>query len=211
MFFNLKIGISGFCLLMLLTACGQKDMATYAQYLKQPDSGLMQKQSRSGLGFAASYQPLDFVVGKSLSNQERTAEGLTKARPDYVGLQYFDFDIYTEGGYKGQNALKDAMEKQVKPEGMTATMTYYAFGMQPDLGLIVGTDTLPCALYHLEQTGSWGQKMHFLVAFKDDSKVQTPQFKEDMRLYYHDKIFSNDTLFFTFTKADLNRIPDLKF
>ena len=203
--------MSSFGLLLLITACGQKDLTRYVQYVKAADSGLIQHQSRSNIGFSAAFQPLDYVIGRSLAANERTNEGLAKAQKEYSGLQYFDFDIYTEGSYKGQNALKDQIEKRVKPEGMTAAMTYFQFEMQPDLGLIAGKDTLPCVLYHLEQTGNWGQRLHFLVAFKDDNKIKTPNFKEDLRLYYHDKLFSNDTLYFTFSKTDLNRIPDLKF
>lgn len=210
MFFKIKY-FTVASLLLIITACGKKNAAEYAAYLSASDSGLTQKQARGVVQFSATYQPLDFVVSRQLESSERTEKGLETARQTYLGLQYFNFQIYTEGVAAGQNALKQAIEKQVGATKLLETKDYYNFGMQPDFGLVSGVDTLPCAFYHLEQTGNLGNRMSFLLGFKDDKKRAKPHFDTDLRLYYVDRMISKDTLYFTFSKEKLNHTPELEF
>ena len=209
MFLKIKY-FAAFTAFLIIGACGKKEVAEYAHYLTDTDSGLIQKQSRNKMQFSATYQPIDFVAGKKLEGNERNAVGLEKARQIYLGLQYLNFEIYTEGGAAGQNSLKQLIEKQVREAKWVETMAYYNFEMQGDLGLISGIDTLPCALYHLEQTGNLDNRMRFLLGFKDDKKLSKPNFPNDLKLYYIDRMVTKDTLYFTFTKDKLNQSPDLK-
>ncbi len=209
MFFRIKY-IVGFCFFIILTACGKKDLAEYAHYLTDAASGLTQKQSKGKMGFSATYQPLDFVAGRQLEAEARNESGLKKAEAAYLGMQYVNFELYTEGAAAGQNTLKQLIEKQVGEAQWAETLSYYNFGMQSDLGLVSGIDTLPCAFYHLEQTGNLGNRMRFFVGFRDDKKLMKPHFIDDLRLYYFDRTVSKDTLYFTFSKDKLNQTPDLK-
>lgn len=202
--------VVGCLVFLIMGACGKKDAVEYAHYLAEAENGLTQKQARDKIQFSATYQPLDFVAGRQLEGSERNSAGLEKAQQAYLGLQYLNFEVYTEGGAVGQNTLKQLIEKKVGEAQWTTTMSYYNFDMQKDLGLISGQDTLPCALYHLEQTGNLGNRMRFLVGFKDDKKLNKPNFPNDLRLYYVDKIISKDTLYFTFSKDKLNQTPDFK-
>jgi hypothetical protein len=200
----------GLCFLLILGACGKKDLADYAHYLTDATSGLTQKQSKGKMGFSVTYQPLDFVAGRQLEANKRNKSSFEKAKAAYLGMQYVNFELYTEGVAAGQNALKQLIEKQVGEEKWTETLSYYNFGMQPDLGIISGIDTLPCAFYHLEQTGNLGNRLRFFVGFKDDKKLVKPNFTNDLRLYYFDRTMSKDTLYFIFSKDKLNQTPDLK-
>ena len=210
MFSKIKYLLAAY-LLLLVAACGKKNAAEYAHYLSDSDNGLTQKQTRGAVQFSATYQPLDFFVGRQLEGNERTAKGLETARQAYLGLQYVHFQIYTEGVAAGQNALKQVVDKQLGDGKFLAAKDYYNFGMQPDLGIVSGVDTLPCAFYHLEQTGNLGNRMAFLLGFKDDKKRVKPNFDADLRLYYVDRIISKDTLFFIFSKEKLNKTPELIF
>lgn len=210
MFSKTKCALAAF-LLIILTACGKKNAAGYADYLATSESGLTQKQLRGVVQFSATYQPLDFVVSRQLEGNARTTRGLENARQAYLGFQYLNFQIYTEGSAAGQNALKQMMEKQVDKSKLSEIKDYYNFGMQSDFGLIAGVDTLPCAFYHLEQTGNLGNRLSFLLGFKEEKKRVKPNFDHDLRLYYVDKMMSKDTLYFIFSKEKLNQTLELTF
>lgn len=189
-------------LIVSMTACSNGVEANkYGAYLDDTKNGFLQEVHEDGIVWSATYQPVDYIAIRQLQGKS-----LEQVRQDYLGMQYFTFEISdTEGG-----GIKSKIAKKLGNEAYEKAMAYYRFDMQPDLKLIAGQDTMPCTMYHLEQTGHMTTKMRMMLGFKDDKKMEAKTMPCDLKLILNDQVLHSDTLIFTFQQQNLNKILPIK-
>ena len=84
-------------------------------------------------------------------------------------------------------------------------VNYFAFGMQNDIRLVQGGDTLPCQLFHFERVYDVAPYATFLLAFplgKD--------YSSDKTLVLFDHGFNKGILKFFFDGRDIKNVPQVE-
>jgi hypothetical protein len=76
-------------------------------------------------------------------------------------------------------------------------VSYYSFGMDKDIYLVVGSDTIPCATYQWERGFDASQKLIFQLVF---SKKQWKENVNGFQLVFYDRVFNNGIIKFFFGK-----------
>jgi hypothetical protein len=139
------------------------NLQEYIRWVKDPASGLVVMQEKSGYVFELSYRPALLEALSGLSGGEKLndkkLDGLTK---DYKGLQYYHFRIYEDG-------LK-LSDLKFKEQGQVTISEYFAYSAEKHFGLIEGKDTLAPVLYHFENTYPHVPYLSFVLAFKDEQQ-----------------------------------------
>jgi hypothetical protein len=115
-------------------------------------------------------------------------------------LEYYDLRIEVENGQeellKHNLASAEQYDKRVK---------YYSFGLQNDVFLVNGADTLPCVMTHFERAFDIAPYATFQLAFPKQKDSTS-----DKIIIVHDKIFEKGILKFLFHEKDIEHLPKLK-
>lgn len=126
---------------------------------------------------------------------------LKAAETLYSELEYFRLEI------TGTTAKGELLKQDVGNAGeYQRRVSYSAFGMEKDIVLVAdGTDSIPCALFHFERSFDVAPVASFMIAF--DRKRVTAADK--LTFVFHDDLFRNGLLKFSFTKEELLAVPKL--
>lgn len=115
-------------------------------------------------------------------------------------MQYFDLKILLKDN-EGE-LLKAGLNSR---EEYDRRVKYFSFGMQQDIRLVDGQDTLPCVMYHFERAYDVTPVCTLLLGFeRADKNAERPK-----TLLFYDKVFNNGLLKFTFKENRLQTLPKL--
>lgn len=173
----------------------------YVNWMQDLKNGFRKEKRMDDLDFVLQYKPYEYIVCME-QREEKIHDTLLKSRIDELkGVQYFDLKILLneqEGELlKYKISSNDQYQKRVN---------YFAFGMQDDIQLVEGNDTLPCVLYHFERTYDVAPYCTILVGFNLDKN----NFQKQKTFLFHDKTFNKGLLKFTFKENRLTNLPKLE-
>lgn len=210
-------------LMILLWSCGNKESVTnsiaaengyvplkeatvlstqdYIAWVRDVDNGLKKEKTIDDLLFSVQYKPYEYIVCLE-EKKEALQDSLVKKKTEELSnMQYYDFKIsLTEGS-------GELLKHQItSPQQYDQRINYFAFGMQKDIQLVEGTDTLPCSLYHFERTYDIAPSSTCLLGFP----VNTKKSSTEKTLLVYDRTFNKGLLKFTFFTDALKKQPKLK-
>lgn len=172
--------------------------AEFMAWCKNPESGLAKSKEIGDITFSLQYKPLPYIVCTEQKTENITDDVLKTQTQELDALEYFDFKI----------SLTESMGELIKynlssAEEYNARVNYLAFGIQDDLKLLSGKDTLTCELLHFERAYDVAPYATLLCAFpKSSNKEKT--------FLYEDRLFGKGIIKFTFRQEEINNIPQLK-
>jgi hypothetical protein len=104
--------------------------------------------------------------------------------------------------------VKDLLNaRSPDPDDYFRKQYYFGSLVDADLLLVIGADTLPCALAHFERTYGAAPFNELVVSFIDDSPEP---YRDDLHFIYNDRAFGLGPVEFVIRKEDLQQLPSLK-
>lgn len=179
----------------------------FVEWVKNEENGLFKEKDIQVVKVAAQYKPVEYVIANEMRTNDIQEELFEKRKEELEGLQYFNIQIsinqpnYDVTNYNVFN--EQDKEKRLK---------YLSFGLQNDIHLVEGQDTLPCLLYHFER--SYDVKPHrtFVVAFDNTKNNVKEDIKKkmDKTIVIDSPIFNTGPIKLKFKKEDLYKLPSIK-
>ncbi len=184
-------------IIWLLASCQDKvQPATYAKWVENQENGLRQTQIVEDYIFSLQYKPIEYMVALQERTPKLQTNVLKREKEKMEGLQYFNFKLSTLSGNPALSNEKIDFEDKNR---------YLTSGMQKDLFLLEGTDTLQCRMFHFEGANGILPYDNCVLAFdknEDNNKDRT-------FLYRADKL-GLEWIKMTIKAEDIQRIPQLK-
>lgn len=173
----------------------------YVQWIQDLGNGFRKEKRIKDLTFSVQFKPYEYIVCLEEKKQEIADNIVRKKVAELDGMQYYDLKISLpqHSGELLKYELSSAQQYQER-------VNYFAFGMQDDIQLIEGRDTIACTLYHFERSYDVAPASTFLLGFPTN-KQEAP---EEKTLLIYDRIFNTGLIKFTFRKNELKELPKLK-
>lgn len=187
------------CVILLMVAC-RSDLPPerYLEWVAQHRELLSAIQVDGGIQITLTYLPADWLA----INESGTVDpnDIVKTRQEYAGLEYYRLRVALQSGQG------DALQFEASSnEDYYRRVEYFSFGLQHDLRLLTGSDTLPCKLFHFERNYGAAPFMDFMLGFET-----RPGSEFDRTLLYDDRVYSRRLVRLTIPYSNIHRIPILK-
>lgn len=177
------------------------DPAAYVRWMKDEDNGFRNEKTIGDLTFSAQYKTPEYITCMELHGMPCMDSVLKKNRSGLSDMQYYDLKILLADG------SGELLKYKLSSSGQyNERVNYFAFGMQQDISLVDGKDTLPCALYHFERAYDVMPSATIVLGFSKKNGRDT----NDKTLLVDDRTFNKGMLKFKFAAAELNNKPKLK-
>jgi len=184
-------------IIWLLAGCQEKvQPATYAKWVENKANGLHQTQITDNYMFSLQYKPIEYMVALQERTPKLPTTILQREKEKMEGLQYFNFKLSTLTGTSVSADKKTDFEDKTN---------YLLSGMQKDLFLLEGTDTLHCRMFHFEGANGILPYDNCVLAFDKNNNPDTDR----TFLYRADKL-GLGWIKMVIKAADINQIPQLK-
>lgn len=173
----------------------------YVAWVQNPENGLKRNKEMNDITFSVQYKPLEYIVCIEERKPEIEDSIVKQKVNELSDMQYFDLRISLNEG--AGELLKYKLTSQ---QQYSQRVDYFAFGMQKDIILVEGKDTIPCALYHFERAYDVTPTSTFLLGFNLSKKVSS----ENKTLIIYDRTFNKGMIKIAFDKNELEKLPKLK-
>lgn len=176
----------------------------YFGVLKEEHAGLCTEKTFRDVKFQFRYRPIEEIILDDCGDKRLTDSLYMQLYNNHKDLQYFTLTLSSDRGndileyYNGESELV-----------YYQMLDYLENGIQDDIYLVEGKDTLPCLLSHFERGFGLTNQNNVSLAFKNTGPAQS--FQTDKVLVYDDKLFSTGTMQFRISKETLNNLPGLAY
>ena len=168
----------------------------FVQWVENPKNGCIKVKELNNISLTSFYKPPVYIALKKESNTSTTSDSLEK-QVDALSFWYtFTFRIQSNTNLhpleNGNNSTQDYFKK----------LEYY-INASKDFKLIVNnTDTLECAIYHMERNYGGAPYIDINLAFK-----RITENKENYTLLFLDRVFSNGLIKFNYKGNETKYLP----
>lgn len=141
-----------------------------------------------------------------VSLQERKGENLVKDSLEKTKKELEDLQYYTFKIRSADNNEVMAVQTENDPE-YYSRLEYFMGVMQDDIVLVEGKDTLPCLLFHFERNYGLSPDNSFVLAFE---KQKAQKNSSDRTLVFNDQVLGTGPVHLTIKGKSIDNIPELK-
>lgn len=163
----------------------------YIEWVENPLNGLNNNKTLGDFSYTIQYKPLEYIVIKK--NNE------LNEKKDFQNLHYIDLTLSNK---MYSEYLKIGLEQK---EDYYHRLKYFSFGIENDVKLIDGKDSLRCVFSHYERTYGITPYIKIVMAFEKKEES-----KENLFFTYHDQLFNNGIISIPIKRDELNNIPKIK-
>ncbi len=195
-------------ILFVAYSCGKHGVPSYAissqaeakAFLgEEKDKGFYETKLKD-VNFKLSYIPAEAMALRELGDLSQASQAsfdtLVKS---YEGVLFFDMAISIDHFNEEMIHYGIVTNDEASFENRVA---YYAFGMQKDINLISGKDTIPCTVYHYERNYGVSPQNHFMLGFRA-SHVK------ELVLVYDNQLLATGPVKFALKEQDLTYHPKI--
>jgi hypothetical protein len=182
----------------LLLGCNSKPVlhiSEYAGWIENPENGFIKTKDFDEVRFISFYKPPVYRVLKEVgSNENVNLDSVQNQISQLEDWHTFTFRVKTKEHplEQGNQNNQDYFQK----------LEYY-INAQSDFKLIIGkSDTIPCAIYHMERNYGGAPYIDINVAFKKESQTLN-----NITMLYFDRVFSNGPLKFNYHLDETTSLP----
>jgi len=194
-----------YLILMLFASCMESSLmntpiapVAYIQWVENPNNGLNVSKDIGDFQFQLQYKPYEYLAIRELRKTEIEAADLQAKVNKMEDLQYFTFQLGKQNG-------SDILKSNIGASGdYSKNIEYLSFGLQRDLKLVEGGDTLACVLHHFERSYGITPTAKIVLAFP---ATTTPIAKT---FIYDDSHFGFGTVKMAISEQALTNIPKIK-
>ncbi len=167
----------------------------YVQWVEAEENGLKIRQQEGRYIYELQYQPLEYLTVLQEKSNKISDSVLKQGIEERGNFQYFTFKMSTVSG-KGILSDKDvAIENKEH---------YLLSGLQQDMMLLSGKDTLQCVMLHFESSNNFIPYDLCVLAFEPSEQEQ------DITFLFHADKYADDWVRIPIERQNINRIPKLK-
>ncbi len=195
-------------ILCVVCSCGKHGPLSYEISSQAEAKAFLGDEKEKGVyetklkdvNFKLSYIPAEAMALRELGDPSQTAQAsfdtLVKS---YESLLFFDLEISIDHFNEEMIHYGIVANDEASFENRVA---YYSFGMQKDISLVSGKDTIPCTVYHYERNYGVSPQNHFMLGFRT-SRVK------DVVLVYHNQLLATGPVKFALKEQDLTYHPKI--
>ena len=170
-------------------------------YVKNPENGLNKNKKMGPLNMELQYKPIPFVISNELRRNTISSDEYQTRFDDLKGLQYYNLKLsISQKGMDVTNFNVADMGAQQE------RLQYLAFGMQHDIRLVQGSDTLRPVLYHFERSFNLTPHRTFVLAFEETESIAD----NDKVFILDSPIFNTGPMKLSIRKEAIQNIPNIK-
>jgi hypothetical protein len=171
----------------------------YVSWMRNPENGIRKEKQIEEIIYSVQYKTPDYIACIEADNKDSISPA--KVTDDGTEtIHYFDFKMTLEN-YEGE-FLKHKLNS---PAQYDSRVKYLAFGIEKDISLVEGGDTIPCTICHFERAYDVAPEATLLLGF-----VSKKKYLKKKEFIFHDKLFGKGIVKFTFTKDEMKSIPKLR-
>jgi len=186
--------------LLLLCACNQaKEPGAYIRWVEDQSHGLVVQKEIDDIEYTLVYKPCNYILAKEYETQALRASQFGQRRKELEGMQYFTLKLKST---KDQELLRAGIRSE---NDYYARLEYFMSGMQNDLCLVQGKDTLPCLMHHYERSYGLSPYNNIVLAFEN----KPASAGEDKLLVYDDKVLGSGKVMLKIRSEDIADAPSL--
>ncbi|MFN7911998.1 MAG: hypothetical protein ACK5QC_09230 [Bacteroidota bacterium] len=175
----------------------------FINYINSNESNLKEEKEMVSVLFIAKMLTPEYLAAKALRESNVSKEEYNEQLAYYKDKINFNFIIRDNQG-KGQNKVINMLSKD---EQYASYLGYANTKLKDDFKLIVGADTIYCAMVHMEAANSVSPSIRITIGFKGIKSIQ----ENDITLIYEDNLFNNGPMKFYFSNGTLKNIPSINF
>ena len=171
-------------------ASSAESVKSYVSWLSKEENGFNKRRVLGQFSFEALIEPPAYAVLLNHRGERITNDAINNEVKEQSEIFQMQFSIGADTLSK--ELLKYAVGDE---EEYQRRVSYYSFGMDKDIYLVVGSDTIPCATYQWERGFDASKKLVFQLVF---SKKQWKQNVNSFQLVFYDRVFNNGIIKFFF-------------
>lgn len=168
----------------------------YVQWVRDERNGLRVIKQEGSYIYELQYQPVEYLVVLQERSEKIKASTLKEESEKRGDLQYFTFKMSSA---KGKGILSD---KDLFIENKDI---YLLSGLQHDIMLATGQDTLACVMFHFEASNNLVPYDQCVLAFE---KSENPS--SDITFLFRTEKYADGWVKIPVKREHINRIPKLK-
>jgi hypothetical protein len=202
---NIKSLLPLLCIAVMASSCSNHSL-TVSEYLKWVETGKKIETTKKveDYEFKAKYLPREFLAYRDLRNEKPDAQKMRQSIGNYTSSYCMVLKIATA------NHDKDVLGNDAQgKEGYYGRLQYFISGIQNDLTLCDGIDTLHCTICNFERTYNVSPYLTFYLVF-DTKKPQKEHFEHDLTLAYDDRTLGVGKVNLSLDRSDLNSLPKIQ-
>jgi len=187
-----KIGLISL-MFFVASACGKSEFTPdgYISYVNDKKNGYIQTEKIGDIEITAQYRTPEYMAIEDVGTDRLTTEALNKTLGDKKGAHYILLQI------ADANKKSDPLEQGISDkEHYFLRIGHLVSGIDKDVLLVDGKDTLPCSIHHFER--SYHLTHYHTVLFVFERK--TEEASDDLKLIYNDHLLGLNKINFVFDK-----------
>ena len=189
----------------VMTSCSNKEVPPreYVRYVESPSNGLKIQQEVNGVRYELQYQPINYCVMLEKRSFSIPSEIFEQEHKRFEGLEHYSFRI-------DKTAMDNLVGKLGDSSKYKKSITqYFDFGIQKDIKLVEGNDTIPCGVCEID--AGIANSYTFTLGFPNkNNESQTDRSQADRYIIYENKILHTDKVALCVKGKDVKNVPGLK-
>lgn len=156
-----------------LVSCAKEALepVPYTSWVENEDNGLRSSKVMGEYKLTLQYKPVEYVIVREEKTEAIKASVVHDRTKQLGQMQYYNLRL--EPAVPGINVSDIGV---ISDTDHAERINYFTFGMQENIYLVDGGDTLGCKLFQYERTYDLAPYIDFVLAFElpDSSKTGTP-------------------------------------
>ncbi|HEY4798222.1 MAG TPA: hypothetical protein VII99_04010 [Bacteroidia bacterium] len=179
--------------------------AEYKTWIGSQANPMLFKKKIQDIEYSLRYLPSDYLALREAGKDAKDSL-IQQAKKHYSDLIYFEFNISVPD--INYEAIKYNLPGgQQKISEYDRRVSYCSFGIQKDISLVTDKgDSIPCSIVQFERSFDVAPVCTFQLAF---AQQEMEKVKSEVTYTFHDNLFNKGIIKFSFSKADLTKVPKL--
>jgi hypothetical protein len=186
---NIFLGI----LMAIFWGCSQTKFGPeeYVNYVNDKENGFIQTEQVGDYEISVQYRTPEYMTIKEIGVDVLTNEIFSETSKEKNGAYYFLFQIMSSN--KKSDPLELNMQDKLE---YTSRISHLMSGIDEDIFLVSGDDTLPCKMHHFERSYHLTHYHNIVLVFERKTEKQA----DNLKLFYNDRMLNIGRLNFVFNK-----------
>lgn len=189
--------------LLSTSSCQQSQSLTPLEYVKWVENdvnGLLVQQETETTVYTLQYKPIEYLVAVQERKQQLSKDVFDRVKSQMDGLQYYTLRVRSK-----EEKLAWLDRESLSEEDYLENVNHLSFGLQHELTLVDGQDSLSCLLFHWEQTNNIALTCTFLLGFDQPEQSEV----SSKKLVLEDDQLETGRIELTIRKEDLTKKPKM--
>lgn len=168
----------------------------YVRWVEDSRNGLCVREQRGEYIYELQYQPLEYLVALQERKEELEKKRMEEEMEKRKHLEYLTLKISTIRG-KGISSDK---EVEIADKEL-----YLLSGMQKDIIMLDGNDSIQCAMFHMELSNNFLPYDQCLLAFEKPENS-----RKDLKILFRTDQYDQGVVLLEIKRNNINKAPKCK-